>query len=200
MDGAGKSTHIHTIQQVLVDAGISYYATREPGGTTLGERIRGLLLQADNTLIAADSELLLMFAARVQHIEEIIRPNLESGNWVICDRFTDATYAYQGGGRGITDQRIAVIEQWVQNELRPDLTLLFDLSLQTGSSRAQKRKKQADRFELEDQDYKNRVRDYYLMAQKREPERIKLVDAEQPSDGVTKQVKKILRNFIDRHV
>jgi len=200
MDGAGKSTHIQTIESILDATDIQHCTTREPGGTTLGERIREVLLHANDTPISYDAELLLMFAARTQHIEQVIQPNLSTGTWVICDRFTDATYAYQGGGRGIADGRIAAIEQWVQNELHPDLTLLFDLSLQTGLDRAEKRDKESDRFELENNEYKNRVRDYYLTAQKREPDRIKLIDAEQSLSGVTEQVEQTINTFIEYHV
>ena len=200
MDGAGKSTHIQTIESILDAKGIQHCTTREPGGTTLGERIREVLLHANDTPISHDAELLLIFAARTQHIEEVIQPNLNTGTWIICDRFTDATYAYQGGGRGITNDRIAAIEQWVQGELRPDLTLLFDLSLQTGLDRAGKRDEEADRFELENNEYKNRVRDYYLTAQKREPDRIKLVNAEQSLSDVTEQVEQTISTFIEYHV
>jgi len=147
-EGVGKSSNIAFIENYLLDAGKDVLLTREPGGTELGEAIRNLLLDAKNTAMCSDTELLLMFAARAQHLDEVIRPALAAGKWVICDRFTDATYAYQGGGRGIPDSRIAILEQWVQNDLQPDLTLLLDMPVAAGLERAGKRSA-PDRFEQE---------------------------------------------------
>ena len=148
-EGAGKSTNISFIQDYLQQRDIEVVLTREPGGTALSEQIREILLDHKQDNMNSDTELLLMFAARAQHLAEVIRPALQAGRWVICDRFTDATYAYQGGGRGIATARIAQLEQWVQGELRPDMTLIFDLPVQTGLERAGNRSS-PDRFEQED--------------------------------------------------
>jgi len=156
-EGAGKSTQLAYIRQRLEAAGVTLHVTREPGGTPLGEQIRELLLDHRQTDMATDTELLLMFAARAQHLAERIRPALAAGEWVLCDRFTDATYAYQGGGRGIDSQRIAVLENWVQGTLRPDLTLLLDLPVNVGMARANGRG-ELDRFEREQQAFFDRVR------------------------------------------
>ena len=169
--------------------------TREPGGTVLGEKIRGLLLEADDTRICDDAELLLMFAARAQHLAEVIKPALAEGKWVLCDRFTDATYAYQGGGRGIPMQRIAVLEEWVQGELRPDHTLLLDMPVELGLARAGARSA-PDRFEQEQQAFFERVRNTYLERARQEPERIHVIDAapelEQVQAAIARELDRIL--------
>ena len=151
-EGSGKSTNLNYIHQRLQQAGLEVILTREPGGTPLAEKIRELLLDKQNTAMVSDTELLLMFAARAQHLNELIIPALEQGKWVLCDRFTDATYAYQGAGRGIAHDRIAQLETWVQGELRPDLTFFLDLPVAQGLARAGERA-ELDRFEREEIDF-----------------------------------------------
>ncbi len=186
-EGAGKSTNADYLAQRLEAAGIRLLRTREPGGTALGERIRELLLDTASDGMHADTELLLMFAARAQHIHERILPALRAGAWVLCDRFTDATYAYQGGGRGIDVARIAQLEDWVQQGLQPDMTILFDLPVETGLARAGARG-ELDRFEREQQAFFEAVRQAYLQRAEREPARFRVVDAGQPLDAVQRQL------------
>ena len=161
IEGVGKSTHVEFLSACLLDKGFDVCVTREPGGTKLGEAVREILLHGDNLEISSDAELLLMFAARSQHISNVILPSLNKGEIVICDRFTDASYAYQGGGRGIDTDKIEIIEKWVHKDLTPDLTLLFDASVETGFNRLLKRGKK-DRFEEEDRDFFEKIRKVYL--------------------------------------
>lgn len=182
-EGVGKSTNIAFIKAYLEQHGVAVVVTREPGGTGLGERIRQLLLHPGSGSIAPDAELLLMFAARAQHLAEVIIPKLSKGHWVICDRFTDASYAYQGGGRGIDESRIADLEQWAQGKLRPDLTILLDAPIDIGLSRARERGA-ADRFESETTAFFERVRQCYQSLALRYPDRFKLIDASQALDEV----------------
>jgi dTMP kinase len=175
-EGAGKSTNLIYIKQKLEAAGKKVQVTREPGGTKLGEGIRELLLDPNFTGMNSDTELLLMFAARAEHINKVIRPALQAGNYVLCDRFTDATYAYQGGGRGIDIKRIQVLEDFVQGDFRPDVTLLFDLPIEIGLERAGKRG-MLDRFEQEQQEFFDKVRQTYLQRAEAEPDRFRIVDA-----------------------
>lgn len=186
-EGSGKSTNLAFIHQQLQAAGLDVILTREPGGTPLSEQIRELLLDHRNSAMHSDTELLLMFAARAQHINEVILPALERGQWVLCDRFTDATYAYQGAGRGIDVARIAQLEQWVQGELRPDLTFFLDLPVSVGLARASERA-ELDRFEREQIDFFERVRHGYLAQVERHPKRYRLVDASQPLEQVQAQL------------
>ncbi len=181
-EGAGKSTCVPELAAFLAGHGIDVEVTREPGGTEVAERIRALLLAPG--AIPDDTELLLIFAARAAHLAERIRPALEQGRWVLCDRFTDATYAYQGGGRGIPPGRIAELEQWAQGELRPDLTLLFDVEVAEGFKRARGRARAADRFESEQRDFYQRVRNTYLERARAEPQRFRLIDANRKPDEV----------------
>lgn len=190
-EGAGKSTCLPFIEDRLQQAGHDVVVTREPGGTAVGEKIREILLHAHELDIVPDSELLLVFAARAQHVEKVIGPALAGGKTVLCDRFTDASYAYQGGGRGIPAQRIAMLETWVQGELRPDLTLLFDLPVEKGLQRAGARSA-PDRFEREGQDFQERIRQQYLLIARREPQRFKVIDA---SQGLT-QVQALLTTIL----
>lgn len=181
VEGAGKTTNIPFIQQLLVEQlgeakGIAVVHTREPGGTEVGEAVREILISTELPAMHEDTELMLMFAARTEHVRKVIEPALVSGNWVLCDRFTDASYAYQGGGRGIPLQRIAQLESWVQGQLRPDFTLLFDVDADTGLSRARSRG-EADRFEEEDMEFFNRVRTQYLSMARQDPQRYKIIDA-----------------------
>lgn len=197
-DGAGKSTNLAVIERLLIDQGISYTKTREPGGTDFGETVRKLILQSNDQAFGDFAELLLMFAARAQHIEEVIEPALSAGQWVLCDRFTDATYAYQGGGRGVSLERIAELEQAVQGELRPNLTVVLDLPVSVGEQRAGERSA-ADRFEQQQLDFKERVRATYLSIAKQEPGRVKVVDANQPLGEVELSISKVLLEFIKEH-
>ena len=194
-EGSGKSTNLAYINQKLQQSGIEVILTREPGGTPLGEQIRELLLDHRQQVMADDTELLLMFAARAQHINELILPALEQGKWVLCDRFTDATYAYQGAGRGISEERIAVLEQWVQGDLRPDLTFFLDLPVDQGLARAGERSV-PDRFEREQLDFFERVRRGYLKQAESEPQRYRVVDASVTLDQVRQQLDAILNDYL----
>jgi len=190
-EGGGKSTNIAFIQQYLAATGRHVVVTREPGGTRLGEKVREILLNPEHKGMHEVTELLLMFAARAQHIAEVIKPAMDQGKWILCDRFTDATYAYQGGGRGINKNRIAELEQWVQGELRPDLTLLFDLPVAVGMKRATARAA-LDRFELEKMQFFERVRENYLSMAKQNPKRYRVINAEQTLEKVQQDIQLIL--------
>lgn len=187
IEGAGKSSQLMLLQELLVAAGIDLVLTREPGGSPLAEGVRGLLLDPAHRGMGADTELLLMFAARAEHLHRVIRPALAAGRWVLCDRFTDATYAYQGGGRGIDPARIAALETLVQGPLRPDLTLLFDLPAELGLRRARGRSA-PDRFEAESLAFHERVRAAYLAIAAREPARVRCIDAGRPLAEVSADV------------
>lgn len=190
-EGAGKTTQLAFMRDYLEQAGYPVVVTREPGGTTLGEEIRALLLGHRHGGMALMTETLLMFAARAEHLERVIRPALARGDWVLCDRFTDATYAYQGGGRGLSLEQIADLETWVQGHLRPDLTLLFDLPVEVGLARAGKRSI-ADRFEQEDQAFFERVRATYWERALQNPDRYRIVNANQPIEAVRHEIESIL--------
>jgi dTMP kinase len=190
IDGAGKSTHLPWLTQFVEGRGIRVKATREPGGTVLGERLRELLLDRDQRL-APETETLLMFAARREHVETVIAPALEAGAWVLCDRFTDASYAYQSGGSGVAWEKIAMLEEWVHPALQPDLTLLFDVSPEIGRQRAQQAKT-ADRFEREEHAYFQRVREAYLRRARSCPERVRVIDAA----GSPDTVRRALEGFV----
>lgn len=194
-EGAGKSSNLVFIEDFLRSTGIDLITTREPGGTGLGEAIRELLLDHRNTSMLDDTELLLMFAARSQHIHELILPALARGQWVLCDRFTDASYAYQGGGRGIAIERIAQLEQWVQGELRPDMTLLLDIPVEQGLQRAGQRS-EPDRFEREQEQFFQRVRQTYLQRANAEPERYRIIDAAAPLEQVQQQLDAVLTQIV----
>ena len=185
-EGGGKSTNQAFVADWLRARGRDLITTREPGGTPLGEAIRGLLLDPAGAM-AADTELLLMFAARAEHLAKRIRPALAAGQWVVCDRFTDATYAYQGGGRGIDRQRIAVLEDWVQGGLHPDLTLVLDVPPGIGDQRVGRRG-QRDRFEQEQQTFFERVRQTYLDLAAAAPKRYAVIDATAPLAQVQQQI------------
>lgn len=175
-EGAGKSTSIAFIRDWFAARGLPLVVTREPGGTPLAEQVRELLLQKREEPVAPDAELLLMFAARAQHIARVIAPALARGDWVLCDRFTDATYAYQGGGRGLSVARIAELEAMVQGDLRPGLTLLLDLPVAQGLARAGERA-EMDRFESEQEAFFERVRATYRARAAAEPGRFRVIDA-----------------------
>jgi len=174
IDGAGKSTHVGWSAEFLRRRGIPLTLTREPGGTVLGEKLRELLLATEQK-IDAETEALLMFAARRQHLEEVIRPALVRGDCVLCDRFTDASFAYQGGGRGVGKTKLAALEAWVHPDLQPDLTILFDVSAQLGLDRVA-RIKSPDRFERESAEFFVRVRDAYLDRMAESPHRFVRID------------------------
>ena len=192
LDGAGKTTQVRAVAEALGERGIDVAVTREPGGTRLGERLRDILLGDEP--IVPDAELLLLFAARAEHLETRIRPALERGAWVLCDRFTDASYAYQGGGRGIPAERISILETWVQDELRPDLTIYLDLPVQTSLARIAGGlfQETRDRFEREHVAFFERVREVYLERCRRQPDRYLLVDAGQDAPDVTRTILKAL--------
>ena len=194
-EGAGKSSNLAFVQSLLESAGKTVLFTREPGGTPLGESIRELLLGHQHTGMAEETELLLMFAARAEHLQRKILPALEAGTWVLCDRFTDASYAYQGAGRGIADDRIAILEAYVQGDLRPDLTLLLDLPVETGLQRAGQRS-QPDRFEKEALDFFQQVRQGYLAIAAREPQRVKVIDASPALEQVQAQIAQVIQDFL----
>ncbi len=194
-EGVGKSTNMAFIEKWLIKAGKNLVITREPGGTELGEKLRTVLLDAKEQSMCDDTELLLMFAARAQHLQQVILPALNAGKWVLCDRFTDATYAYQGGGRGIEMSRIAQLEQWVQGDLRPDMTLVLDLPVAEGLERAGKRS-EPDRFELEKHDFFNTVRNTYLDRAAAQPDRYQVIDAAPSVDIVQQSIQTVLEKII----
>lgn len=195
-EGAGKTTNREYLAEHLRRAGLDVVLTREPGGTPLAERIRELLLAPSDEAMDADTELLLVFAARAQHIAEVIRPALARGAVVLCDRFTDATYAYQGGGRGLSQARIAALEAFVQGELRPDLTLVFDLPVEIGLARATARGR-LDRFEQEGRAFFDAVRNTYLQRAAAEPARYRLVDAAQSLEQVQRSLDALLPQVLE---
>ncbi|VAW85499.1 Thymidylate kinase [hydrothermal vent metagenome] len=194
-EGAGKSTNLALIKTLLEAAGKEVVMTREPGGTPLGETIRGVLLDAKQSRMSSDTELLLMFAARAQHLNELIKPALAAGHSVLCDRFTDATYAYQGGGRGVSMARIAELEQFVQGDLRPDLTILLDLPVAQGMQRAGERSA-PDRFEQEQHQFFEKVRATYLERAKQQPQRYRVIDAGLDLEGVQQQIRQQLADYL----
>lgn len=196
VEGVGKTTQLTFMSDFLRAAGKPVVLTREPGGTQLGEEVRALLLGRRKEGMAADTELLLVFAARAEHIQRVIRPALATGAWVLCDRFTDSTYAYQGGGRGIPMRRIEVLEDWVQGGLRPDLTLLLDLPVEEGLRRAGQRHP-ADRFENEDYAFFQRVRQAYLELAASHRRRYRVIDAGRPVEAVWADVKAILEKYLE---
>ena len=191
IEGAGKSTMVSFIEDFLTKDGHDVIKTREPGGTKIGEQIRTILLKNENNNLTADTELLLMFAARAQHMNEIITPALSSGKTILCDRFIDASYAYQGGGRGIDASRINLLEKWIQSNLRPDLTLLFDLDVSVGMTRSQKRSA-ADRFEQEKSIFFEKVRACYLKRAEDEPDRFRVINSGLPLQKVEDKIAAIL--------
>jgi dTMP kinase len=183
-EGVGKTTNVPFIEGYLKSFNIPVIVTREPGGTAYAEKIRHLLLNHNDEPVTAQAEILLMFAARSQHLEHVIKPALIRGQWVLCDRFTDATYAYQGGGRGMEMDAIAWLENFVQGDLRPDLTILLDIPVDKGMERAKGRGGQLDRFESEHYQFFARVRETYLQQANRYPDRITVIDASQALENV----------------
>jgi dTMP kinase len=193
-EGVGKTTNMDFVEAELVTRGIALVRTREPGGTTLAERIRTILLDPQSEPIDPEAELLLIFAARAQHLARVIRPALARGAWVLCDRFTDATYAYQGGGRGLPSARITALEADVQGTLQPDLTLYLDLPVATGLARIDATER--DRFEREQLAFFERVREVYLDRARNQP-RFRVIDAGRPLAAVQADIRAALQQFIE---
>jgi dTMP kinase len=196
IEGAGKSTQLSFIREFLEQQGITVRVTREPGGTELGEQIRELLLTPRDTGMSHDAELLLMFAARAEHIEQVIKPALARGEWVLCDRFVDATFAYQGGGRGIARERIEAISDWTLKGLQTDITFLFDLPVEQGQARVIKRQQEKDRFEQEKAAFFQLIRDCYLARAEQEPARIRVIDSSRDISDIQTQLKTILSEML----
>ena len=191
IDGSGKSTHIDGVAATLRARGVAVLVTREPGGTPLGESLRDIVLKQPMT---REAETLLMFAARAEHVAKIIRPALAQGQWVLCDRFTDATYAYQAGGRGMDERSIAQLEQWVHPDLQPSLTILFDVAPEVAARRLT-HARSADRFESEPIAFFCAVRAMYLKRAAANPARFFIVDGEQPRDAVSDQLNQLMRQW-----
>lgn len=193
IEGAGKSTAISFISNYLQTKNIDFITTREPGGTIIAEKIRQIVLGHHPEVMHADTELLLFFAARAQHLNTVIKPALALGKWVICDRFTDTSYAYQGIGRSIPKERIAILENWVQGELRPNLTFIFDVTPEISIKRTKSKK--PDRIEAEEVSFFRRVRSCYLTMAKENPKRYKIIDATKSISNVKKQIAAILEEI-----
>jgi dTMP kinase len=191
IDGAGKSSHVEWLADFLRAKGLVVHVTREPGGTELGEKLRELLL---NSPMHLETETLLMFAARREHLARLIEPALARGEWVVCDRFSDATYAYQGGGRGLDRAKFLQLEHWVHGHLQPDLTLLFDLPLDVARERIVLANRVLDRFEQERVDFHERVRQAYLERAHSAPLRMRLIDGQQSIDNIRKLLENIVSN------
>jgi dTMP kinase len=192
IDGAGKSTHLAWLVDFLHSRGRTVVQTREPGGTPLGEKLRALLLAEPMHL---ETEALLMFAARREHLERVIWPAIERGDWVVCDRFTDASFAYQGGGRGLSLDKIRQLENWVQEGFQPDLTLLFDLPVEVAMQRMAKASRQLDRFKQEQRDFHERVRAAYLDRARQMPERVKVIDARMSCAHIQNELENIFSTY-----
>ncbi len=193
IDGAGKSSHLAAIRTQLQEAGVTVVETREPGGTPLGEQLRQMLL---HHAMAASTEALLMFAARSEHVEQVIRPALAAGHWVLSDRFSDASVAYQGGGRGLGEARVAVLETWTHPGLRPDLTLLFDLDPAEAARRVRAGRPDQDRFEREQAAFFGRVRQAYLARAAAEPQRFQVLDASRSLPEVADEVHRVVARLL----
>jgi dTMP kinase len=189
IDGAGKSSHVDWLAERLRQRGLTVQVTREPGGTALGEKLRDLLL---NQSMHLETETLLMFAARREHLAQVIEPALARGEWVVCDRFTDATHAYQGGGRGLERSKLQALEHWVHEHLQPNLTLLFDLPLEVARERIAVASRDLDRFEQERADFHERVRHAYLERAHGHPERMRVIDANNTLDNIRKRLEEII--------
>ncbi len=201
IEGSGKTTLLAFIRRILVANGHPVVITREPGGTALGEQVRSLLLQPWEGGMTADAELLLLFAARTEHLTRVIRPALAMGKWVLCDRFIDATHAYQGGGRQVPQSRIAALESWLQDMRYPDLTLLFDLPVEVGATRVLQRAaangaSRLDRFESEERVFHAQVRAAYLAVAAAHPERFRIIDASRPLHEVEAGVDRVLAAWL----
>ena len=194
-EGAGKSTNVDTVCETLTEAGIDFVRTREPGGTPMAEALRDAMLHKWNESVDGITELLLVFAARAQHLSHVIRPALAAGRWVVCDRFTDATFAYQGYGRQLDLEKLAVLESWIQGDLQPDITLYLDVAPDVAAQRIAAREK--DRMEVERRDFFVRVRQGYL-DRASEHERFEIIDAGNPLQEVQAEVRLKTSEFIRR--
>jgi len=188
VDGAGKSTHLAWFTDALRQRGIDLVLTREPGGTPLGEKLREILLHEP---MHAETEAMLMFAARREHLEQVIRPALEQGTWVVSDRFSDASFAYQGGGRGVSIAKLEQLERWVQDDLQPDLTLLFDIPIEVARQRLASNAS-LDRFELEQGEFFERVRQAYLARATKMPQRFIVIEAEKSISEVKQKLSEVI--------
>jgi dTMP kinase len=197
IEGVGKSTHLGFVTECLRQRGRTVVQTREPGGTPLGEGIRTILLDHRYAGMSTDAELLLVFAARAEHLDKVIRPALSDGTDVVCDRFTDASFAYQGGGRGAATERIVALESFVQQGLQPDFTLLFDVPVTVAMARA-KARDGTDRFESESSEFFERVRSAYLQRAHKEPGRFRLIDASGSLEQVRQAIVSVLDDVITR--
>jgi dTMP kinase len=197
IEGAGKSSNLEHAKAIVEASGKTVTVSREPGGTEIGEKIREVLLDPNLPAMHSDTELLLMFASRAEHYQNKILPALTAGNWVLCDRFTDASFAYQGGGRNIDINRIAALEEWALGNFRADKTFLFDLPVNVGLSRA-KARSAADRIEQEESDFFERIRESYLMRAQDEPNRFSVIDASQTMEGVRQQVEQAVEGLIQK--
>lgn len=189
LDGAGKSTHLTHLVDRLRKQGKTVVQTREPGGTPLGEKLRTLLLSEPMHL---ETEALLMFAARREHLAQVIVPALERGDWVVCDRFTDASFAYQGGGRGLAFSKLEALERWVQGDLAPELTLLFDVETDIALGRVQQMNRELDRFEQEKREFFDRVRSAYLDRARQNPARVRVIDGRRTIAEIQKELEEII--------
>jgi dTMP kinase len=194
IEGVGKTSNLRFIKDLLEAAGHDCIITREPGGTPLGEALRGLLLSHSDDNMSADAELLMMFAARAEHLQKVIRPALAEGKTVLCDRFTEATYAYQGGGRQLDVDKISLLEDWAQGDLRPDLTVILDAPVEVGRARAGSRSA-PDRIEKEQDDFFQRVRKAYIEMADHYPQRICLIDAAKNIEAVQQQIQEKLAEY-----
>lgn len=197
IEGAGKSTAVKFLADYLQQAKIDFILTREPGGTEIAEKIRRIVLDHHEETMHPDTEMLLYFAGRAQHLNQLIIPALHRGQWVICDRFTDATYAYQGGGRGLSSEKISILEQWVQGSLRPNYTLLFDVAVSVGLERIG-RDRPLDRIEKEKEVFFEKVRNCYLARAHKEPQRFYIIDANKSLPEVEKQLENILEKIVEK--
>lgn len=193
IDGAGKSTHLPWLAKTLESRGIAVRTTREPGGTGIGETLRGLVLHSTRNL-HPETETLLMFAARREHLDKVILSALDEGTWVVCDRFTDATYAYQGGGSGVAWDKLAMLEAWVHDGLQPDLTLYFDVSPETAKARTAT-VRTPDRYEQEREAFHANVREAYLRRAQEHPHRIRVIDADRPISAIHAELRKIITSL-----
>ena len=195
IDGAGKSASVSTVVSAIQNAGIEIITTREPGGTSLGEELRQIILQPESNF-CVEAEILTIFAARAQHLHELVLPAIEKGQWVLCDRFTDSTYAYQGGGRNFDSNQISIIEDWLQKEFRPDLTILMDAHTETGQARIRNSSEALDRFELENYEFHERVRQTFRTIASNEPDRVKVIDANQSESEVRDRARELIDDFL----
>ncbi|MBK7415514.1 MAG: dTMP kinase [Dechloromonas sp.] len=192
IDGAGKSSHVEWLAERVRQQGHVVHVTREPGGTPLGEKLRELLL---NEAMHLETETLLMFAARREHLAQVIAPALSRGEWVVCDRFTDATFAYQGGGRGLDRGKLQQLEHWVHEDIQPDLTLLFDLPLDVARERIALASRVLDRFEQERADFHERVRQAYIDRANHNPARIRVINAQRSMEDIRKSLEQIISSL-----